>query len=311
VATPASETPRLFDWTLLAILVVIGGSSFAMIRGAVETIPPALIGVGRLWVGAIVLYILMRTKGRNFPALLAITPKGNHLEPAWAFMIAIGALGSTIPFFIFPWAQQYVDSGLAGIYMAFMPIWTLLLAYFFTDEKLTYRKIIGFVLGFFGVIILMGPGALTKAAGSSLLPQLSLLMATFLYAAAAVLTRRAPIIKPRIFAAGVMLSAAIIATPGLMLAEINPEDWSLKSILSVIALGLGPTGLAGIIIVMLIKRTSASFMALANYITPFWAVAMGALVFHERLPTQAFIALSVILLGVAISQGRGFNRKKT
>ena len=281
-----------------------------MIRGAVETIPPNIIAVGRMWVGAIIIYGLMRAKGRRFPRLLVQTSKGPRLHRAWAYMITIGAVGTTIPFFIFPWAQKFLDSGLAGIYMAFMPLWTLLLAYFFTDETMTPRKLVGFVLGFIGVIALIGPDAISSAAASSILPQLSLLLATLFYAASAVLVRRAPTIRPRVFAAGSLLSAAILSTPGLLFAELSPQSWSLSSMINVIGLGLGPTGLASFFIIILIKRTSASFMALANYITPFWAVAMGALLFGERLQPQAFFALAVILIGVAISQTRAPSRTK-
>lgn len=277
-----------------------------MIRGAVETLPPPVVGAGRLWVGACVLYCLMRTKGRRFPKLLVVTPAGRNIHRAWAYMIAIGALGNTLPFLIFPWAQQFIDSGLAGIYMAVMPIWTLMLAYFFTDEKMTGPKLTGFALGFLGVVILMGPSALTRAAEASLLPQLSLLLATLFYAAAAILVRRAPTIRPRVFSAGIMLSAAILSTPSLLFADMQMNKWSVISIVNVVGLGLGPTGLAIFIIIILIKRTSASFMALANYITPFWAVAVGAIFFDEKLPSQAFIALGIILLGVAISQGQNW-----
>jgi len=73
---------------------------------------------------------------------------------------------------------------------------------------------------------------------------------------------------------------------------------------SVVILGLGPTALAGIIIIMIIRRAGASFMALGNYFVPAIAVFLGAVLFHERLAPQAFIALAVILVGVAISQSR-------
>ena len=217
-------------------------------------------------------------------------------------MIAMGPVGNALPFLIFPYAQQYVESGLAGIFMAFMPLWTLLLAFLFANEKVGPQKLVGFALGFLGVVILMAPELQHGLQNSSLVAQLLLLLATFLYAASAVLARRAPPIRPRVFSAGFILSAAVISTPFLLLADFNPSDWRATSLASIFGLGLLPTGLNAILIIMLIRRAGAGFMSLANYITPVVAVALGALIFHERLQPNAYLALVVILVGVAVSQ---------
>lgn len=293
---------RPLDWLLLAGLVALGGSSFGFIRTAVATIPPAVVATGRLWVGAVFLYAVMRIARRRFPPLLARSASGPLLHLSWASMFAVSAIGYTIPFFIFPWAQQFVESGLAGVYMAFMPIWTLGLAYLFAGEGLGAAKLAGFGLGFAGVLILMGPDAVGGAARSSLLAQAGLLLATFCYAVSAILARRTPPIRPRIFACGTVLGAAVLSTPALFFTDLYPEDWALESVLSVIALGVGPTGLAGLFIIMLIKRAGAGFMALANYLTPIWAVMVGAVLFGERLGPNVLIALAVILAGVAVSR---------
>ncbi len=298
---PTETAPQLYDWLLFAVIIAVGGSSFAMIRGAVETAPPAAVTVGRLWVGAIFLYVVMRRAGRQLPPLLEPgAPLGLNAE--WRWMIAISVIGYMIPFLIFPWAQQFIDSGLAGIYMAFMPIWTVALAFLFAGESLNARKIIGFAMGFAGVVILIGPGVIGEAASTSIVAQLMLLVATVGYAAAAVITRRAPPIKPRVFAAGTLIASAVITTPALFFADLSISEWSVAGVLNIVGLGLGPTGFAGLVLIVLIQRTGAGFMALANYLTPLWAVAMGAAIFGERLSTNALVALVVILCGVAISQ---------
>ena len=290
------------EWLLFALIIAFGGSAFAMIRIAVETAPPIVIGAGRIWVGAIILYIVMRSAGRRFPPFFVRTSGKLSVRRSWRWMIAVGLVGNLIPFFIFPWAQQFVESGLAGIYMAFMPIWTIVLAYFFAGESLTKNKLIGFFLGFAGVIILMGPEAVKGVGEASFAAQASLLLATLMYASSAVITRKAPPIRPRIFSAGMMLVAAIGATPLLLVQSIDPTSWSTASILSIIGLGIFPTGINGVLIIILIRRAGAGFMAFSNYVTPIWAVAVGAMVFSERLPPVTFLALTMILLGVAISQ---------
>ncbi len=302
---PAPErretAPTLFDWLLFAAIVAVGGSSFAMIRGAVESVPPAVITVGRLWIGAIFLYAVMRHAGRKLPSLS--DPQSQRpINQEWLWILAISVIGYVGPFLIFPWAQQFIDSGLAGIYMAFMPIWTVFLAFLFAGESLNRQKIVGFALGFAGVVILIGPAVLGEAATSSLAAQLALLLATLGYAAAAVITRMAPPIRPRAFAAATLIPAAILSTPVLFFTDWRVEDWTLAGVVNVIGLGLGPTGLGGVLLIILIQRVGAGFMAFANYLTPLWAVGMGALLFGERLGANALIALVVILVGVAVSQ---------
>ena len=298
--SPADAT--LFDWALLAVIVAMGGSSFVLIRNAVETIPPAVVTVGRLWIGAIFLYVVMKQAGRSLPPLFEKTPNGQTLHIEWRWMMTISAISYVPPFFIFPWAQQFVDSGLAGIYMAFMPIWTVVLAYFFAGETLGLRKLIGFLLGFAGVVILMGPEVISDAGDTSFVAQAALLAATVFYASYAVMTRRAPPMRPRAFAAGTLLCAAIFATPFLLLIDLNIGNWTAASIASVVGLGLGPTGLVGVLLIIVIQRAGAGFMSLGNYMVPVWAVAAGAAIYHERLELSAFIALAVILVGVAVSQ---------
>lgn len=299
---PAAARP--LDWLLLAVLVALGGSAFGLIKTAVTTIPPAAVSTGRLWVGAAFLYAGMRFARRRFPPLVTRSASGRRLHLSWASMLGVSAIGYTIPFFIFPWAQQFVESGLAGVYMAFMPIWTLGLAYLYANEGLGAAKLAGFALGFTGVLVLMGPDVLGGAARSDLIAQAALLLATFCYAVSVIISRRTPPIRPRVFACGTVLGAAILSTPALFFTDLRIEQWSLASVLSVVALGVGPTGLAGIILIMLIKRAGAGFMALANYLTPIWAVMIGAALFGERLGLNVFIALAIILAGVAVSQWR-------
>lgn len=301
----APAAARAVEWALLAMLIALGGSSFTFIHAAIETVPPPLVAVGRLWVAAIALYAVMRAKGRKFPPFLVQTKSGLRIHRLWAWMTAVGIVGYSIPFLIFPWAQQYVESGLAGVYMAFMPLWTLALAFFFADEKLSAPRIVGFGMGFAGVIMLMGPEAIRGVAGSSLAAQAGLFLATFLYAASAVLSRRAPATRPRVFSAGIVLMGAVFATPALLATSIDPSAWSLKSLGAVAILGLGPTAAASVIIIMLIRRAGASFMALANYVVPVVAVIAGAIFFHERLDATAIAALALILAGVAVSQKKG------
>ncbi len=307
-ATPAKgKDPAVagpLDWTMLAALSALGGSAFVFIHVALETTPPAIVSIGRLWIAAIALYAVMRAKGRRFPPLLVRTKDGLRPHLLWVWMTVTGVVGYTIPFFIFPWAQQFLPSGLAGVYMAFMPIWTLGLAFLFAGEILTPGRIAGFVLAALGVLVLLGPDALNGIAASSLAAQAGLLLATLLYAASAVMSRRAPPARRLVFSAGIVLAGAVFATPALLVTPLELEAWSTASVVSILALGLGPTAIGSLMLILLIRRVGASFMALANYVTPLFAVLAGAVLFGERLGLNVFLALALIFAGVAISQRR-------
>ncbi|MEM1193745.1 MAG: DMT family transporter, partial [Pseudomonadota bacterium] len=154
---------------------------------------------------------------------------------------------------------------------------------------------------------LMAPnatGIATATNGEALRAQLGLIVATLGYAGSAVIARRAPATRPRAFSAGILLSAALAATPALFFTPINPEDWSLISILCVIGLGIFATGMGAIIIIVIIQRNGAEFMSYANYLTPIWAVLLGVLLFRERLHPLVFVALAIITLGLYVSQRR-------
>ncbi len=299
---PADAGP--LDWIMLAALSALGGSAFVFIHVALESAPPAIVSIGRLWIAAIALYAVMRAKGRRFPPFLVRTKDGLRPHRLWAWMAVTGGVGYTIPFFIFPWAQQFVPSGLAGVYMAFMPIWTLGLAFLFAGETLTPGRIAGFILAAAGVLVLLGPEAIDGVAASSLAAQAGLLLATLLYAASAVISRRAPPARRLVFTAGIVLSGAVFATPALFMTPISPESWSAASLVSILALGLGPTAIGSLMLILLIRRVGASYMALANYVTPLFAVLAGAVLFGERLGASVFAALALIFAGVAISQRR-------
>ena len=151
-ATPPARPaePTLRDWIALGVLTLIGGLSFAGIKLAVVTAEPPVVAAGRLWAGALLLLVYAYASGRHLPPLLARTANGLSLDPRWRFMIAGGIIGYAIPFTLFPFAQQTVSSMLAGIYMAFMPLVTIVLARIFADEDLTARKLAGFMLGMLG-----------------------------------------------------------------------------------------------------------------------------------------------------------------
>ena len=130
---------------MLAVLVALWGSNFMFIKLGVAAVPPATLVATRLVIGAVILVAVVRAMGYAFP------PIGR----AWTPYIVLAAGGNCLPFWFISWGQQSIDSALAGILMAIMPLATLLLAHFFVSgERMSRNRVAGFLMGFIGIVAL-------------------------------------------------------------------------------------------------------------------------------------------------------------
>ena len=290
------KSSRLFDWLALFALVAMFGSAFLLTKIAVQEVPPVMVVAGRIVIGALLLLVISYSQGERI----------SELKPYWPILLALALTGNCIPFFVITWGQQYVDSSLAGILMAMMPLTTVVLAHFFVQgELITKNKLIGFFLGFIGVVILMQPelSVSTEFDWLHLFAMLLILAGAVSYAANSVIAHALPKISLSLISAGVLLMASVIIIP---LSVSQGFSWltgtSSTAIWSVILLGIFPSGLATIIYFSVIRRAGAAFLSQINYLIPVWAVLLGILFGGEQLTIHAIIALVVILTGIAIAQ---------
>jgi len=287
---------RLLDWCFLLALVVMFGSAFLLTKIAVQDIPPVLVVAGRIVIGALILCMLAMWQGQSFSSLIAY----------WKIIIVLALTGNCVPFFLITWGQQYVDSGLAGILMAMMPLSTILLAHFFVSgEAITANKLIGFVVGFVGVVILMLPkiNADTQYQWLHLLAMLSILCGAISYAINSVIAHQLPNISLTLLSSGVLIAASVLILPISIWSSYGwIPDVSNSALLALLILGLFPSGIATIVYFSLIRRAGAAFMSQTNYLIPLWAVFIGVVFGHEYISLNAMIALAVILSGIALAQ---------
>jgi len=199
-----------------------------------------------------------------------------------------------------------VDSGLAGILMAMMPLSTILLAHFFVSgEAITTNKLIGFVVGFVGVVILMLPqiNADTQYQWLHLLAMLSILCGAISYAINSVIAHQLPNISLTLLSSGVLMAASVLILPISIWSSYGwIPDVSNSALLALLILGLFPSGIATIVYFSLIRRAGAAFMSQTNYLIPLWAVFIGVVFGYEYISLNAMIALAVILSGIALAQ---------
>lgn len=305
MATPAAirgAKPNRGDYLLLLALGVTWGASFLLIKIAVATIPPLSVVAGRILVGAVALGVIAALRGTKLPT------DGR----SWLKLGIMGTIGTVLPFFLISWGELRIDSGLAAILMAFVPIGALVLAHlFYHDEKLTAGKLVGVLLGVAGIVVLVGPSALAGL-GHEVTAQLAVLGAALCYAGNTTIARRLGGLPAEIVSIGMLLTAAVIAVPAALVVD---QPWRLEpsamSILAVVLLGVVSTALGYVLLFAVVARAGAGFAAFNNFLVPPVGVVWGVLLLGETPSPHALAALLIVLAGLAAPRlwTRGLGRR--
>jgi len=209
------------------------------------------------------------------------------------------------------WGQTHVTAGVAGVAMAVMPLMALPLSHLLLPgERMSSRGMLGLGIGFVGVLVLIGFDTLSQlgGAGIEVLGQFACLAATVCYVLGSITIKRAPQAHPIAFAAAAMLLAAIIAVPVALHFEGIPAVPSAKAALAMLVLAIGPTVIALMLMLKILTTAGPPFLSLVNYQVPVWATIFGAFFLGETVEPRLAAALVLILIGVAVSQGR-FGRR--
>ena len=288
------QSPTLTNWIFLIILGVIWGASFMAVNLALDSFGPLSVAAGRLSLGAICLYVLMRMRGYRLPPLGRV----------WIFIIGMGIFTNALPFSLLSWGQQSVPSAFAGVSMAIVPLFTLPLAFLLVPgEHLPPRKIIGFLIGFVGMLLLIGVNDIAAALGSgTLLPKLACVAAAACYAIGSIITRLVPTIPRMSFAAGGLLVGALISLPMALMFEGIPTQVTPTAASALLFLAIFPTAVATLLLVQVIQSAGPTFMVQVNYQVPVWSIIFGVVFLSETLPPNFLLAFGLILAGLLISQ---------
>ena len=287
------DRSSLINWALLFGLVALWGTSFLVIAISVDTIDPISIVFYRLVLGALVLALVVFARGQKFPRNARI----------WGGFLLMAIAGNALPFFLITWGQQTIDSGVAGMIMAIMPLMTMVFAHYLVKgETLNRYKIIGFIMGITGVTLLLGP--VFEGGARALLSGLAIFTAATCYAVNAILIKRLPRFSPMVGACGVLIMASLVILPIWLVMAPDNNNISEDSMLAVIWLGIGPTGIATIILFSVIDRAGPTFLSTINYLVPVVAFLCGAWLLSEPASWHHFVALGTILSGIAITRIR-------
>lgn len=285
---------RPIQLATLVVLSVIWGSAFMLVKVVLEDVDPLTLVAGRLVVGAATLCVAVALTGHAFPRDLR----------AWRAFVLLGLANNVWPFVLLTWGQQHIDSSLAAILTASMPLSTVLLAHVWIDERLTLDRTTGVLIGFVGVFVLIGAD-LRNFTDSSTLAELAILAGVLGYSVGTVFAREyLQEADPIATAAGQALIGAAIMVP-LALAIDRPFhlDLSTKHALAWTTLGVLPSGVAYLLMFPLIRQITATQASMVSYLIPITAVFLGALVLDERLGGSSFLGLALIIIGVWVVNG--------
>lgn len=292
VTTAPPRTPTegaafaVADWLLLAGVAITWGSSFVLIEEALETFEPALITLLRIVFGALAV-IWFRAARRPIE------------RSDWGAVGLIAVLWMAVPFLLFPIAQQWIASSLAGMINGAVPLVAALVATI-ASRKLPGRyQSVGLVLGFAGVIAVSWPAA--QGAKATATGALLVLLATACYGVAlnvvAPLQRKygALPVLVRVQAVAIGLTLA----PGTIAATHSEFAWS--SLIAIVPLGALGTGLAFLAMSTLVGRVGASRGSVTIYFVPVVAIVLGVVVRDESIAIISLIGTALVLLGAYLT----------
>tara|TARA_B100001146_G_C16032054_1_gene369797 strand:- start:74 stop:760 length:687 start_codon:yes stop_codon:yes gene_type:complete len=222
-------------------------------------------------------------------------------------------VGIVAPFLLIAYGQKNIDSSLAGILMSTMPISTLILSHFFLDdERMTKTKLVGFIIAFFGIIILIIPekNLLSENSFNNLSSELMVIGGAILYSFAAVCGKKFKITDPLNASSGTILFSAIIMFLYLYFFEnIDQAYVNNNNIFSVIFLGIFCTAIATIIYFQILQTSGATFVSIMNYLIPIWSIFFGVIFFSENIFWNYLVGLIIVIIGIQIFQNNNLLNK--
>jgi drug/metabolite transporter (DMT)-like permease len=282
-------------------LGIVWGCSFIFIKLGLEFLTPFGVAFGRCALGALALLIYAKVRGIN------LIKRGKILFHLWI----VSLLLNVIPGILFALAETEVTSILAGIINAVTPLMTLLaILLVFRDQKPTLQQVIGIVLGFLGVLTVLGAW---QGLGENPLWAVLVLLAavtcygiSFPYARQFILPHK---LQPEAMAASQVSLAALTLLPFFLFDGIAKDEYRVGPVLAMIGLGVFGSGFAYIWNFKIMEAAGSAIASSVTYVTPVVAVIVGLIFLQENLTWYEPIGALIVLLGAAIGQERiKFNR---
>jgi len=299
-----NQQMSLADIVTLIVLSILWGGSFFFIEILVDHLPPLTIVTFRVGLAAVALWGIIL-------ALKLPLPK---TKQHWTALAVIGLINNALPFCLITWGQTQISSGLASIFNATTPFFTVVVAgIVLIDEKITKQKLLGVTIGLLGTIVLIGPEALKGLTGSTL-GQLAVIGAAISYAFAAAYSRRFKKwgLSPLMVATGQVTMATLILLPLMFIID---QPWltltiSFEVLWAISGLAFFSTVIAYILYFRLIASAGATNAALVTFLIPISAIFLGVTILGETFTGLQALGMGLIGLGLLVMDGRLFQKLK-
>ena len=291
-------------WAAFWVVGTLYGSLFMMNVLALRAVGPLELGFIRYGIAGLGLLVVLFWRGR-LPVL----------NPRMLFNLMILAIGNhAIAFGLVIWAQTRIDSGLASVFMATSPLFSLIAAHvLFADERMSLQKLVGILLGFNGIIILASRN-FNGGGDDSLLPELAILVAAASTALTTVYSRHVMRVQLdwQVVAAGTSVISSLIMLAGSLSLQVlstgtGPQVFlhiSLTAWLIILVIGLVNTLIANSLYYYVITGLGGARATLVTYVFPPISLALGAIFLHEVIDARIVLGTLVILAGLAIANVR-------
>ncbi|HLQ29855.1 MAG TPA: DMT family transporter [Ktedonobacteraceae bacterium] len=299
---------KLKEYLVLFALAALWGASFLFIKVAIADMSPLTLVAVRLVLGSLGLLLVVPFR----PAII----KGWQTR-LWGFFV-VAIFNAVIPYLAISWGEEFVTSGMAAILNATTPLVVVIVSNWWPGgERLTWRRMIGVLIGFLGVGLLVGPAALTTSGSNLYLLGASLVFigsASYAFGSlfAIKMLSGLPMMQPAIgqTAMGAVLLAPIAAIAFVAQPQQTFHAPLVWAVASAIALALGGTSLAYICYYWLMVRVGPTRTLIVTYLLPCMALVYGALLLHETMSINAIGGLVLVLLGIFFA-GKKTERKST
>lgn len=269
------------------------GTSFLLIKVALDGLPPLAIALARCVAGALTLWVYVLLSRRRVP---------RDLGTWWRLAVA-AVFAAALPFALFSWGELHVTSALAGVYNATTPLFTVLFAIaVLPAERATRTRVLGLLLGTVGVVVVLGPW---RGAGTNtVLGQLACLGAGASYGVGLVWVRKhvSPLGLDVVVQTVCQLTVASVLLAVAVPFGGGEVDLTPRVVGAVLALGALGTGIALIVYNSLIRDVGATGTSLVTFIVPVVAVALGAVALDEPVTWNLFAGAVVVVAGVRLAR---------
>lgn len=283
-------------WLILLLLAALWGASFIFSKVAVSQVTPLTLVLARVLLAAITLNVICFMTGVRL-----LTSR-----KAWFDYFVMGLLNNVIAFSLIFWGQQSIDASLSAILTGATPFFTVLIAgLVLADERFSTAKIIGLIIGFAGVVLVIGPRHMLGL-GEHLLAELAIVGAALAYGFSGVWGRRFAGENPLATATGQLTAASIMMIPIAFYFERPLElgPFSTPVIGSVLALAIVSTAFAYLLFFKVLKMAGATNTSLVTMLVPVFTVLIAVPMLGETIDALKLLGLFVIGIGLAVLDGR-------